>query len=444
MKRFFLCFFLFKITAQDDLKSQWESDLKYGIDKTVKNTIDKMIELKDYSLYTEVKTLFKDESNNLDLKTTSINYFIKRFKEEETQDEDIRENIEKYIIYYTDYPVKLVTVSLKYIQAMNIEASDELYQALLDLLEDKALELNIESIKTLKETSFTRKDLEEILLNKFDTSDKIVLKSEILKALGKINKEAGINLINDIAEDENENKSLRYAAIDSLKYLKNENALDLIKLILDKETDSNIKSKALYALKDFPIEETKNIIISGFRDSAWQVRKASIEVSVENNITEALDYFDYMLKKDPEKNILETIIFALNKFDNPKVFEILKERLEDDNYPVSLKALMIKEILKSDANPFLDILNNIIEKNWNLIKSPDFSAIVDTLASESENNNEDLYRTLLRHPDKSIRNKLIKGITINNLTLFKEDLEKLKEKVDSKTKKEIEYALTKM
>lgn len=161
-----------------------------------------------------------------------------------------------------------------------------------------------------------------------DEKQRLVIRQNIMTALGDLAAVDTWDALVDIAKDEEENAVIRATAASALSKMGKIEAIEIL-VALYEETDPFLRTASISGLGNFSTVEANQTVIEGFKDSYYKVRIAAIEAVEKNKIVEAVPNLLYRAKNDPVESVKFRAIEALGKSNDASAHEWLSMVLND-------------------------------------------------------------------------------------------------------------------
>jgi HEAT repeat protein len=174
---------------------------------------------------------------------------------------------------------------------------------------------------------------------------------EIIIALGDVGSPAGVSLLREIAENNDERAVLRMSALDSLAKIGDKGGLNAILLSVE-SADPNIRSSAVAALGPFSGADVDNAILEAFRDSYYKTRMAAAQAARDRRFVEAVPYLRYRAERDDVTAVKDEAIKALGAIGNSESLEILSSLFTERKNADRVRLLSAEMLLQNNADAY--------------------------------------------------------------------------------------------
>jgi HEAT repeat protein len=247
--------------------------------------------------------------------------------------------------------------------------------------------------------------------------------------------EKSIDILIEILEDVDEEKSWRWTACEALGKIGSTDALAVIEQTMQ-DKDTYLRAYAVKALAGFDTAEVEDELIQSLKDSFWRVRVSAAEALGERKSKNAVNILIYKAKKDPENNVKVAAVKALGQIADADSMEFLRELFKKSTTVQSLRTVAAEIIIREDLKASLDTINVVLSEEWEKENSAVLSYTCKFLSKTEYSELEQIFERMLNHKDLAIKIYGIRGIQLNGFTAQKERLESLtKEGVNNAVRK---------
>ncbi|AEF85882.1 conserved hypothetical protein [Treponema primitia ZAS-2] len=174
---------------------------------------------------------------------------------------------------------------------------------------------------------------------------------EIIVALGDVKSPAGLPLLREIAENNDERAPLRMSALEALAKIGDSDGLDAVLLSVE-SADPNVRSTAVAALGPFKGSEVDNAIIEAFRDSYYRTRMAAAQAARDRRFVEAVPYLRYRAERDDVPAVKDEAIKALGTIANPEALDILSSLFSERKNADRVRLLSAEMLIQNKADAY--------------------------------------------------------------------------------------------
>ncbi len=401
---------------KEEIKSLTEErreTLLYGIDSEVLTLIKKLKEEKNDSLNKEVLQVF-NESLNISIRKNILD-FLSSMDSGEAEDS-------VYILLKNneDLSDDFIESCINYLSKNKKKEYAELFVEFIDY--DKPA-VSTAAIRAIGKSGFTEYSPDLIKLfedDDFTSSSKAI----IIKSLGDLRSTESVEILTDILENNDEEKSWRWYACDSLGKIGAPQSINTI-LSAYNSDDAILRSYAISAIGNYKDKKATDLLLHGLRDSFWKIRIASARSLGKNKINEAIPILMYKAKKDPETNVRIEALIALSEIGTSESFNFLRDLYSKKTSSPKPRAKALEMLVKHDLNNSIAVINQVMKEEWDIENSYILETTCRNLSFTKNQNLKDIFSRMLKHPSITIKIYGIRGVIKNNFTGFKDDIEKL-------------------
>jgi len=391
--------------------------LSFGIDSAVINVIDQASNNKDQRLKKEIFNQFNSLNDTV---VVSVLNYAKAL-----EDYSLSSEILDKLYYYQDNSSALNVQMLKFLKASDYKLSEEDIENLLDLLESPEKSIQAALIECLAEKASSKQA--DVLIAKFHKSSIMEVQLAIISALAKLKTDEGLQLLQEIAENDDEERTLRNAALVSLGTLGDKDSLSIIKKFLI-DQDVYKRSAAIQALAGFPLDSVKALYQQALRDAYWRNRVGVLKVVGEKKITDFSEAIIYMSENDPEQPVRFEALRCLASFKSEKAFEALRKQLEKDKTSTTTKALLVELLIKDDFQSSKNLILQQCQKDLDSSQTLILNAVARQISQLKQSGLEGFIDLFLNNKNPGIVISGIRAIENNDLKQYADTLEELAKK----------------
>ncbi len=243
------------------------------------------------------------------------------------------------------------------------------------------------------------------IVNRIDTKEAFI-RSNFAKILRKFDRPQVHHALEKLLDDEN--KSVRLAALDGLSHMKGEISIDRLTMLID-DADFSVQNKAVETIVSIQHPETVAHLVPHLKNESEYTRRAAVEVLNEIASPESIKDL-FRILKDEDWWVRSRAADALGKIGGPKVVKAVLVLLKDKDEFVRRSAI---EIINSteDESTYDALVNALTDSDWwvreravdglaNLGNKQAIPMLIKLLqkneANESDKNNESMAIILLQ------------------------------------------------
>lgn len=418
-----------KVISIDQERSE---TLMYGIDEEVKELINTLTNEKISGFNKELKEVLGKAFDD-DIKISIFQYFS-TMDIKDGEDEAFK--IFDAVIYEDEYSDVYATAAFKYLSKIK---SQKAIDQIAEILESENTSILKAALRLIGENEITSKEENLLLMLEDDEiDDQIFL--EVIKALGQIKSIKALELLIPIADDEDEETTVRNAVCFSLGEIGDKKAIPVLTRCLGNRSNYLLRKSALEALGKFSGSQMDDILIESLRDPQWQIRFEAIKALGERKVENAFKILKYKALKDPEVKIQKQAFKAIGDINSNECREFLKEVFTGDSYSDSAKVSAIDKLIEYNVDWIYPSIEELYKKNNMEKRKPILDMTLKLLSKKEFQGSSELYGRMLTHENYIYKLYAIQGIRLNKFTEHKELVEKLS--VDDKNKNVKKHALS--
>jgi len=253
---------------------------------------------------------------------------------------------------------------------------------------------------------------------------------EIILAIGTTGSVNGIELLSEIADNEDERIPLRMAALEALSKIGNEQSLNTI-LKCVSAGDPNVRSAAVGALGPFSTAEVDNAILDALRDSFYRTRLAAAQASRERKLVAAIPFLKFRAENDDVPNVRDEAIRALGAMENAQANEILESlfttRRNSDRIRILAADMVMKNSPDNNFDKLVTELDEAKRTNQTNLYNGLLRIVGETRLSGSKTSIENITSRFMREGTVIEKLYALDMIANNRLTGFTDEINKLAE-----------------
>ena len=309
--------------SQQNTETSRRDTIMYGTDTEITNLIQALRnENADY-LDDELITLANTSSNTRIL-SGIFGFFGGREKD------SLEERAIKAVAQRDDEANDTVTAALDYLGRIKSAASVDVIITLLNTEERRFLNTGFRALGRAGSANKSAGDTAaDFLIDYYSNRDPGAdNRRELIIAIGATGSTKGIEMLSEIAVNEDERIPLRTGALEALSKIGAPDCADAV-LTCVITNDPNVRAAAVAALGPFSGKEVDDAILEAFRDSYYRTRIAAVQASRERRLSAAVPYLKYRAERDEVPNVREEAIRALGVIGNSESIKILEALFAD-------------------------------------------------------------------------------------------------------------------
>ncbi|MFP3043462.1 HEAT repeat domain-containing protein [Treponema primitia] len=214
---------------------------------------------------------------------------------------------------------------------------------------------------------------------------------ELIIALGDVKSPAGVPLLREIAENNDERAVLRMSALEALAKIGDTGGIDAVLLSVE-STDPNVRSTAVAALGPFAGPEIDSAILEAFRDSYYKTRMAAAQAARDRRLVEAVPYLRYRAERDDVQAVKDEAIKALGAIGNPESLDFLSSLFTERKNADQIRLLSAEMLLQNNASAYTAKVIEELDEAKRKNQTPLYNGFLRILGSAKTASLEDLAR----------------------------------------------------
>ena len=257
----------------------------------------------------------------------------------------------------------LVKAVLSYLGTVKPELSPDLSETLQKMLTQDTAEYGAEVVSVLGEIGGA--DEADFLVTYFDgltiddAKQELILKQTIMTALEKLHQEDTRAFLLERAQDETENNYVRSSAIAGLAQMGNPDIIPLLVTFFE-QPEPQLREAAIRGAASFNTDETRKLILQGFKDSYYKVRLEALKTVQKAKMQEAAPYALYRAKYDPTDAVKFAAVETLAILNAAEGNTWLSETFRDPKKSEKLRITILSTALKHNPTIIAADLNTVV------------------------------------------------------------------------------------
>ena len=257
----------------------------------------------------------------------------------------------------------LIKAALSYLAAVKPELTPALNEALQNILTQNTAEYGAETVSVLGEigsdetASFLAGYFDSLTID--DAKQELILKQTIMAALEKLHSEDTRDFLLERAQDENENVYVRSSAIAGLAQMGNPDIVPLLAAFFE-QPEPQLREAAIRGAASFDTDETRQVILQGFKDSYYKVRLEALKTVQETAMREAAPYVLYRAKYDPTDAVRFAAVETLAVLNTAEGNIWLAETFRDSKKGEKLRVTILSAVLKHNSTALAADLDTVV------------------------------------------------------------------------------------
>jgi len=330
--------------------------LQYGLESEILEVVNKVDKRDFETLHGDFDRLFMETKSPA--VRESLFGLYQRY-----EDSQLTEVAVTVLEDYESQQRTLVKAALSYLAAVKSELTPALNEALQNMLTQDTAEYGAETVSVLGElgddetAAFLADYFDSLTID--DAKQELILKQTIMAALEKLHSENTRTFLLERAQDENENIYVRASAVAGLAQMGNP---DIVPLLADffEQPEPQLREAAIRGAASFNTDETKKLILQGFKDSYYKVRLEALKTAQKHKMQEAASYVLYRAKYDPTDAVRFAAIETLVILNTTEGNTWLAETFRDSKKSEKLRVAILSAVLKHNSAALAADLNTVV------------------------------------------------------------------------------------
>ena len=330
--------------------------LQYGLESEILEVVNKVDKRDFETLHGDFDRLFTETKSPA--VRESLFGLYQRY-----EDSQLTEVAVTVLEDYESQQRTLVKAALSYLAAVKSELTPALNEALQNMLTQDTAEYGAETVSVLGElgddetAAFLADYFDSLTID--DAKQELILKQTIMAALEKLHSENTRTFLLERAQDENENIYVRASAVAGLAQMGNP---DIVPLLADffEQPEPQLREAAIRGAASFNTDETKKLILQGFKDSYYKVRLEALKTAQKHKMQEAASYVLYRAKYDPTDAVRFAAIETLVILNTTEGNTWLAETFRDSKKSEKLRVAILSAVLKHNSAALAADLNTVV------------------------------------------------------------------------------------
>ncbi|MDR2796909.1 MAG: HEAT repeat domain-containing protein [Treponema sp.] len=221
-----------------------------------------------------------------------------------------------------------------------------------------------------------------------------ISRRDIILALGETGSQAGVSLLIEIAENNQERGGLRMVALEGLAKIGDSSGLDAILQALS-STDPNVRSTAVSALGPFSGKSVDDAILESFRDSYYRTRIGAASAAGTRKLTEAIPYLQYRAERDEVPSVRDEAIKALGAIGTAEAQAILERLFVERKHPNRIRIRAAEMLLLNNPEAYTEKVIIELDDAKKTNQTSLYNGFLGALSEAKTKKVEDLVRRFL-------------------------------------------------
>jgi HEAT repeat protein len=395
-----------------DVRAQWLSTLRFGIDSQVVELVQKIRDSKDSTFGPDL-ALVLAKSRNPDVQKAILDLLADQVLK------DAEETAKGICAGWQDLKSDIVLSAVRYLSAVHASG---ISKDLISMMAGQDNALSLQAIDALGKSG----DLEagKALLEKLKSADfPEERKPQLILAIGNLKDPAAVDTLIAIVKNPDEQSVNRMYAADSLGKIGDAKAIPVLRNLL-KATDALSRAYAAGALVNFDVSQVIDELFQGLRDDNWRVRvecaKALARPLPADRVGDAVSILTYKAQFDPVVQVRLEAIGSLAAIGGEAAMGTILGIYKDVQASVDVREKSLAALVgKGLSSTLVDAIRAAIDADWNARNTKALQSEAKVLSAVRYPGLEPIFDKLLGSPDSALRIYAIKGIEINGFSGLK-------------------------
>lgn len=337
-------------TAEQTVEERRRDVLRYGLENEMVELVQKLAEEGDTSLDGELKQAF-DMTRSPAIREAILSLFADRGNPE----------LKDYClgILADPYDTKKSTVAsvFAYVEKLKLAEAAPLARKLLEGETAQYRDLAIHALGKIgssEDAVFLSEYLDSEISG--DEKQRLVIRQNVMTALGELKSEVVWDRMVEIAGDESENVMIRASAARAIGAIGKSEAIPVLTAIYE-EGDPVLRIAAVNGLASFREPEAVSLLISAFRDSNYKVRLEALDAVERAKISEAVPSVAYRARTDPVEAVKMRAFEVLATVHDQETLSWLSGLVRDEKASDKIRMKAVSVLGKDN----LDLIFNDLE-----------------------------------------------------------------------------------
>lgn len=262
----------------------------------------------------------------------------------------------------------------------------------------------------------------------FDRRESVAVRGNIMLSFGEMGLAAddAVEWLISLAESGAQSNTVRYYAVDALGKIGNADAVPHIRALMSAD-DGMMRAYALSALLALEAEDLDTALLAAIRDDNWRVRQLAVEGMGDSGDTSHVPAVSFVARRDPDHRVRRSALRSLADLGTADAWDTIRSLMLSQGAPHESRVFAVELLAEQPARDTTDAFVEL----FTMEESNRDVRLVQQLArsaSTMEHRTLDaLYGMLLSHRDTAVRTYAIRGIRLNRIGSFREELETLSE-----------------
>ncbi len=175
-----------------------------------------------------------------------------------------------------------------------------------------------------------------------DQKQRLIVRQEVMAALGELKALSVWDRIVEIAEDEDENAVIRATAARTIGAMGKREGLPTLSRVFE-DQDPLLRAAAVAGMSYFDCSEAESVVLEGFKDSHYKVRLEALSASEKMKFSGATGHAIYRARTDPVEAVRMRAFDAIAKIGDGDGVKWLADTVADEKASdkIRVKAIQV-------------------------------------------------------------------------------------------------------
>lgn len=407
-------------STRREQEDEWRETLRFGMDTQVAELLSTLTDQRIEALSDDIVDLLQEDRSSRVIER-AIAYF------QEIDDPRGEAAARDVISEFDTRTETTVLEAIRYISNTVTESENDTREVLRTAVEFASERVAAEAALALGRLGDT--DSIPVLQQIFDRRNSVAVQGNIMLAFGELGPavDGAVDWLIELAESDAQSNTVRYYAVDALGRIGNPEAVPSARALLSSD-DGLMRAYALSALLALEAEDLDTALLSAIRDDNWRVRQLAVEGMGASGNTEHVDAVSFVSRRDPDHRVRRSALQSLADLDTRDGWNVIRELMLSRSAPHESRVFAVELLADQPGGSTIEAFAELYEQqegNRDLRLLQQLARSASTMETREL---EPLYELFLSHEDAAIRTYAVRGIALNRMGSFREELERYSER----------------
>ncbi|MFW6233962.1 MAG: HEAT repeat domain-containing protein [Spirochaetota bacterium] len=401
-------------------EEEWRETLRFGIDTQVAELISTLTEQRVEALADDIVELLSEDRSSAVIER-AIGYF------QEIEDPRGESAAREVVSEFDTRTETTVLEAIRYISNTLTESDDDTREVLRTAVEFASERVAAEAALALGRIGDT--DSIPVLQQIFERRSSVAIQGNIMLAFGELGPAAdgAVEWLIALAESESQSNTVRYYAVDALGRIGSPEAVSPVRALLSSD-DALMRAYALSALLALEADDLDTALLSAIRDDNWRVRQLAVEGMGASGNREHVNAVSFVSRRDPDHRVRRSALQSLADLDTGEGWDVIRSLMLSRSAPHESRTFAVELIAEQPGAPTIEALVELYEQEEGNRDRRLLQQLARSASTMESRELEPLYELLLSHEDVAIQTYAVRGIALNRMGSFREQLERYSER----------------